>query len=482
MNKTLRRTGIVGLAVQLSACVSFQALDPAVQPLDRLDMPSALVRDQHAEWPNEAWWIAFGDAQLDRLIDHALSTSPTLAGAQARIGRAQAAAGFAQAADRPQVNGGLDASYGRQSEHYLFPRPPLGKGGEYVSQGQATVNFGMDLDLWGRNAALIRSAGKQLQAAEFDHAAARLALTTSIARGYVQLAGQYDLQDVLLSTLKQRQDIRSLIDKRVASGLDTQVEVKQADTNVGALKVELEQLATAIKVTRLQLAALAGDMPAAADSISRPAIRAAAVQVPGTLPLDLLGRRPELAAQRARIAAAIGDAEAAKAQFYPNINLNAMLGFQAIGLGQLLDAGSFANSAGPAIRLPIFDAGRLRANYAGKISDVEAAIAQYNQSVLNAAQDVSEQLVRLSDLAREEAATQEALSSAEEAHRLAMLRYRGGLSPYLTVLTVETQLLAQRRAMSLLRARRDDLQISLLRALGGGFDESRMTPATAQTH
>jgi outer membrane protein TolC len=127
------------------------------------------------------------------------------------------------------------------------------------------------------------------------------------------------------------------------------------------------------------------------------------------------------------------------------------------------------SSIGPAIRLPLFDAGRLRANYAGKASDIDLAIAQYNQSVLGAAQDVAEQLTRIADLGREEAATRNALNAAEEAHRLATLRYRGGLSPYLTVLTVETQLLTQRRAMAALKARRDDLQVSLVRALGGGF-------------
>lgn len=482
MTTSFRNTGILALAALLSSCASFQTLEPALQPLDRVDLPAMSSSARQYDWPDDNWWTMFGDPQLGRLIDHALASSPTLAGAQARIARAQTSAALAQSADSPQLNAAVDASYGRQSENYLIPKPPLGKGGEYVSQGLAALSFGMDLDLWGRNAALISAAGKQVRAAEFDHAAARLALTSSIARAYAQLAGQYDLQDVLLATLKQRQDIRSLVDKRVASGLDTRVEVKQADTNVATLKSELEQLATAIKVTRLQLAALTGDMPAAADSISRPAMRTSGVQVPSTLPLDLLGRRPELAAQRARIAAATSDADAAKAQFYPNINLNAMIGFQAIGLGRLLDAGSFTNSAGPAIRLPLFDAGRLRANYAGKVSEIDAAIAQYNQSVLSAAQDVSEQLIRLSDLAREETATQEALAAAEEAHRLAMLRYRGGLSPYLTVLTVESQLLAQRRAISLLRARRDDLQISLVRALGGGFDEHRTTHASARTH
>jgi NodT family efflux transporter outer membrane factor (OMF) lipoprotein len=204
--------------------------------------------------------------------------------------------------------------------------------------------------------------------------------------------------------------------------------------------------------------------------------------LPERLPLDLLGRRPELAAQRARIEAAVGETESAKAQFYPNINLSALIGFQSIGLGQLLTSESLINSIGPAIRLPIFDGGRLRANYAAKTADIDTAIAQYNQSVLSAAQEVAEQLTRVTDLAREEEATKAALDAAEEAYRLAMLRYRGGLSPYLTVLTVETQLLTQRRAMAGLKSRREELHIALVRALGGGFNEDGTAAPIAAQH
>lgn len=479
MKTKLKLTSVAALISMLAACASYQPIAQKNTELKSVDIavPSEAGK-RDGQWPVEQWWTAYGDPQLDQLIERGLAQSPTLAVAQARIARAQSASDLSRAADQPQVNAGVDASYGRQSENYLMPRPPLGKGGEYVSQGEAAVNFGMDLDLWGRNAALIRSADAQLKAAAFDREAARLALATSIARAYIQLAGQYDLQDVLLATQKQRRDIRKLIDQRVANGLDTQVEVKQAETNEASLQIELEQLATSIKITRQQLAVLSGDMPAAADKIVRPAIRTASFSIPANLPFDLLGRRPELAAQRARIAAAIGDADAAKAQFYPNVNLNGLIGFQAIGLGQLFSAGSLISSVGPAIRLPLFDAGRLRANYAGKASDIDAAIAQYNQSVLAAAQDVAEQLTRIADLGREEAATRDALNAAEEAHRLATLRYRGGLSPYLTVLTVETQLLAQRRAMATLKTRRDDLQVSLVRALGGGFAETT-TPLAA---
>lgn len=477
-------TFMFGLLPLLSGCASFQGIAPHGEPIHAVAFPDTNpIAGAQDAWPQQAWWQDYRDPQLDELMGKALANSPTLAGAQARLARAQAAAGLSTAAAKPQLNADANASYGRQSENYLFPKPPLGIGGEYVNQGQATLDFGYDLDLWGKNAALIHAANAQVQAVGFDRDAARLALTTSITRAYIQLAGQYALQDVLQATQKQRQEIRKLIDQRVANGLDTRVEVKQAESNEESLRAEQEELATAIKVTRLQLATLAGEMPAAADAIHRPALSSTTFTVPRSLPLALLGRRPELAAQRARIEAAIGEADAAKAQFYPNINLTALIGFQSIGLGQLLNSGSLINSVGPAIRLPLFDGGRLRANYAAKTADIDAAIAQYNQSVLNAAQDVAEQLTRAADLAREEDATRKALDAAEEAYRLATLRYRGGLSPYLTVLTVETQVLAERRAMVALRSRRDELQVALVRALGGGFsDKQPTTPAVAARH
>jgi NodT family efflux transporter outer membrane factor (OMF) lipoprotein len=463
-----------------AGCIGFQPIAPAHEPSARVSLAvPAELQQKEGAWPLERWWTVYHDAQLDAMMERALSANPNMAAAEARIARARAASDLSDAGTGPQVSAGTDLSYGRQSENYLVPRPPLGKGGEYVSQGQASLNFSLDLDLWGRNAALIRAADAQLKSAVFERDAARLTLASSLVRTYAQLSAQYDMQDILQATLQQRRTIRTLIDQRVASGLDTRVEVQQAQTNEASLRVELEQTATAIKVLKLQLAALAGDMPTAAQSIARPAMSPGEFAVPGTLPLDLLGRRPELAAQRARIASAYAEADAAKAQFYPNVNLNALVGLQAIGIGNLLNAGSFTNSVGPAIRLPIFDAGRLRANYAGKASDIDAAIAQYNQSVLSAAQDVAEQLVRISDLGREEAAAREALAAAEEAHRLATLRYRGGLAPYLTVLTVENQLLSQRRVIASLTARREDLHVSLARALGGGFREDRGVPATA---
>lgn len=462
----------VAATLLLSACANYQGIDPSAKAIEDVkigQVPLAGTPQAKDAWPQDAWWTAYGDKQLNQLIEHALAQSPNLANAQTRIARAQAAAGLTQSAKGLQINGALDASYGRLSGKYQIPPPPLGNGGEYVSQGTAAVNFGYDLDFWGKNAALILSANAQSRAAVFDRDAARLALTTSIARAYAQLAAQYELLDILHATQKQRHAIQELTAQRVASGLDTRVELKQAETSEASLRTELAQLTTAIDVTRLQLAALAGDMPDAARQIARPTMTTTDFMVPHDLPFDLLARRPELAAQRERIDAALGEAQAAKAEFYPSINLNGLIGFQSIGLGQLLSSGSYMNSIGTAIRLPIFNAGRLRSNYAVKNADIDVAITQYNQSVVNAAQDVAEQLTRAASLTREEEAAREAQADAEEAYRLALLRYRAGLTPYLSVLTVETQLLTQRRAVADIHAKRQDLQISLVRALGGGF-------------
>jgi NodT family efflux transporter outer membrane factor (OMF) lipoprotein len=478
------RLSILALAAAiLTGCSSYSPIQNTEKPIEGAllaKLPQASAAQDR--WPDDRWWQVFADPQLERLMTRALQNAPNLALARTRIARAQAVIDTTRTASQPRVNVGVDASYGRQSENYLAPNPPLGSGGEYVSQGQASVSFGLDLDLWGRNAQLIDAATSSLKAAEFDQDAARLALTTSVARAYAQLSAQHDLMDVLNATLEQRRSITSLARQRVKSGLDTQVEIRQAQASEASLRIEQQQLATSIKVTRLQITALLGDLPETADGIARPQLAAAPFLIPASLPLDLLGRRPELAAQRARIAAASSDKESARLEFYPNINLNGLIGFQAIGLGKLLSAGSLTNSVGPAIRLPLFDAGRLRANYAGKASEVDAAIAQYNQSVVTAAQDVAEQLARIADLDQEEAVTREALQASEDAYRLAMLRYRGGLSPYLTALTVEGQLLTQRRALAALHARRQDLQVQLIRSLGGGFAEPATRLSASQHH
>src|SRR3569833_1964966 len=186
----------------LASCASFNGITPSAKPIERisLSLPVGGMQQDNTAWPAEDWWTTFGDQQLNQLIHHALVNSPNMALAQARIARAQAAAGIARAGMRPQLNAESNISYGRQSENYLLPKPPLGPGGEYITQGTAALDFSYELDLWGKNAALLRAAGQQAKAAAFDRDAARLALTTSIARAYAQLVVLFVLLVVFVAS------------------------------------------------------------------------------------------------------------------------------------------------------------------------------------------------------------------------------------------------------------------------------------------
>jgi outer membrane protein TolC len=170
------------------------------------------------------------------------------------------------------------------------------------------------------------------------------------------------------------------------------------------------------------------------------------------------------------VEAARQDIEVAKAQFYPNVNLSAFVGLQSLGLSNFLQGSARTLGAGPAVTLPIFDAGRLRGNLAGRDADYDAAVELYNQTLADALRDVVDQLVSFRSLAEQRAQHTLADATAREAYDLALERYREGVGNYLEVLTAESQLLAQQSLDADLRARHLNLSINLARALGGGFE------------
>ena len=195
--------------------------------------------------------------------------------------------------------------------------------------------------------------------------------------------------------------------------------------------------------------------------------------------MDLLGRRADIVAARWRVEAATQDVGNAKTLFYPNINLNAFAGFQSIGFDKLLQSGSQQWGVGPAIRLPIFEGGKLRANLRGKSADLSAAIETYNATVVDAVRDVADQLTSSQAIARQQAEQASAQASAETAYSIALQRYKAGLGTYLNVLSAETSVLAQRRQGVDLAARALDTQVQLILALGGGYSATNSAIATA---
>jgi NodT family efflux transporter outer membrane factor (OMF) lipoprotein len=285
---------------------------------------------------------------------------------------------------------------------------------------------------------------------------------------------------VAVRSLKQRDETLALIKQRVQGGLDTTVEQRQGEGALPETRQQIEQLDEQITLARHALAALTAQAPNALENLTVPLSTVKAVAVPGALPADLLGRRADITAARWRIEAATSDMKSAKAQFYPNINLTAFVGLQSIGLDQLIKSGAEQYGAGPAIRLPIFDSGRLRANLRVKAADLDAAVESYNAAVLDAVHDVADQLASLRSVDRQQIEQTRAQDAAESAYDLATQRCKAGLGTYLTVLNAESTVLNQRRQAADLKARALDTQIALIRALGGGYVAEAASAAGAQ--
>ncbi|HEX6003172.1 MAG TPA: efflux transporter outer membrane subunit [Burkholderiales bacterium] len=422
-----------------------------------------------AAWPANDWWTRLGDGQLDELESEALAGSPTLRLAQARLAKARARTEAADAALQPQVEGDLTATRKHFSENHTVP-PPFA--GTWRTASRFALDFDYEFDFWGKNRAALQAALGEAEAARVDAFAARLMLSVAVARAYVQLARLYDRLDVANATLKQRQQIYDLTRQRIAAGLDTRVELKQAEAALPATREEIAALEESIALTRNLLAALAGRGPDRGLAIARPALdaRATVAALPARLPADLMGRRPDVVASRWRVEAAAHGIAAAKTQFYPDVNLLAFVGFQSIGLSQLLELGSGIAGVGPALRLPVFEGGRLRAQLAARDADYDAAVERYNTALIEALHDIGDRLASIRSVTAQRREQQLALDAAREAYHLAVLRYREGIGSYLSVLSAQSQVLAQQRLEADLRARDLDNRIELVRALGGGFE------------
>ncbi|WP_309680761.1 efflux transporter outer membrane subunit [Polaromonas sp.] len=463
------------VATGISGCADMSGITPQATLRDApsLGLASAAKTPE----PLAAdWWLAFGDEPLNGLMAQALASSPSLKLAQARLARAQAVTEVADAATRPQLNGQLDLTRQRYSANGAVP-PPLA--GSIRDSGTAQLSASWELDFFGKNRAALDAALGSVHAAEADAQAARVLLASQVARSYFQLVRLNEQALVARRTLAQREETLKLVQDRVRAGLDTRLELRQSEGGLPEARLQLEAVQEQMVLTRNALGALVGkpnsalaQTPSALEAIKTVAM------VPA-IPADLLGRRADIAAARWRVEASLKDVANAKTQFYPNINLVAFAGFSSIGLGRLLDAGSQQWGVGPALRLPIFDAGRLRANLRGKTADLDAAVESYNAAVIDAVRDVADQVASSQAITRqqtEQRATQEA---AEGAYEIAVQRYKAGLGNYLNVLTAETSVLNQRRLAVDLAARALDTQVALMRALGGGYTPTSTSTSTS---
>jgi NodT family efflux transporter outer membrane factor (OMF) lipoprotein len=472
----LRHSMIIACTLALSACMLPPKAAEHAKTLASQD--TGLVGAEAPPVP-DAWWQNFQDPQLDRLIRRGLSDSPTLSQAQARLAEAIAETQGANAKLKPNANFDASALYQRAPENYIIP-PPLA--GHTFWMGQAGASLGWDLDFSGKQAHAVQRDKAIAQSAQLDLENARLLLTGAITQAYIDLHRSYALIDVARRSESQRQNIVSITERRVAAGLDTRLELRQAEGQLPQARVAREQAEAAAQLAIHQLATLTGQGAESYGGFTPPTLNIDAVlPVPTSLPINLLARRPDVLAARKGVDAADAQRLSDRAAFYPDVNLRGLAGIGAFGWSNLVSWSARGYGAGPALSLPLFDGGRLKAQYRGSEAALEGAIAAYNDVVLHAIGETADQLTRIETLSRERVDQQQTLEASEAAYQLAEERYRAGLASYLSVLNAETQVILARQTMVSIIDDGADARVRLLLAVGGNFDPKNATPAAALT-
>lgn len=460
----------------LSACVSVPETGPrpALQTAETMAAGQTFAPRGADLWPPDRWWERAGDPQLTELIDEGLANSPQVALAAARIRRAEAEARRIDAARLPSLGAEATGGLFRQSGSFGIPAQFLPDG--WIDYGQVALNAGYDFDLWGRNRAALAAATSELRAVTVDAAQARLVLSVAITAAYAELGRAHRERDIAEAMLVNRSNVRNLVAERESNALDNRASLRLAEAEVARADQALAAAEEAILVRRNQLAALVGAGPDRGLTISRPPLSSSTpVTVPEGLTTDLLGRRPDIVAARERVEAAGARIKQARAGFYPSINLRALVGLQALGLGNLVDSRSTFGAVGPAISLPIFDGGALKAQYRGTAAAYDEAVANYNQTVITAYQQAADAVTQRDAADKRLGAARRALAAGEDAFARVGDRYSAGLVSKLDVLASERAVLELRLAVIALETNERGATLATIRALGGGFD-ARETP------
>lgn len=427
----------------------------------------------------ERWWESFGDPQLGRLIDEALKSNPNLEAALARVRAADATVSAQHAAELPQVSADGQVLNQRFSGTYLIPPPDAGTT-RWIPTVQSNLDW--DLDLFGRQRAIVAMARSDAEAAGLDAAEARLILSTSIAQTYIGLARAHQLIQVTHGFVKTREDGLALVRSKARYSLSSEFDERTAETLLAeARQAELratEQRDLLIHV----LAALVGRGADFYPTITAPTLALDKPPVvPDALPADLLGRRPDLLAGQARINAAVSGEKVARTDFLPNVDLRALAGLASIGFGNFFSAGAATYGGGVAIHVPIFEGGRLRAQYRRASADLDVAVANYNDAVLRAVHESADALTRVhandSDVAQQD----RIVAGLRDTVRLDAVRTSTGLGSKLDAIDSGFRLLEAEQERVNLQAEAMTRRVQLIAALGGGYISNPSTATTSSS-
>jgi len=419
-------------------------------------------------WPEAQWWTAYHDDQLNALMLGALASGPSLEVAAARTGSARAALSRSAADVGIDVSTYANANRQRYSGTGLFPAPI---GGAYFTSETLRLDVHYNFDWWGKNRAQVAAAIGSLNADRAAYAEAEQLLAAQIAQSYFRLQGGWARMANLDQLAAAQQALVRDKERRIARGLATADEQRAAESELSLIGKQQAQLDADIGHEREALRALAGaDNTALADLKPQ-----AAADVPHALParlgIELLARRPDLQAARWKVESSLSSIDAAKAAFYPDINLTGSIGLDTIKVENLLQAASRTFYLGPTLTLPLFDSRRLDAQLDSARSARDERIAEYNAAIVDAVREVAQDGVQLRGIERQIAQQDAATGAARAQLASAKARFDHGLADNSALLAARMALFKQQDADLYLRQVQRLAEVALTNALGGGYRE-----------
>ncbi|MBV8035375.1 efflux transporter outer membrane subunit [Roseateles sp.] len=466
-------------AATLGGCVSVPPEPHAVAQPDAVgaELPDDIRLAGDRAWPGDRWWTRYGDAQLDALVDHALQDSPTLAAAAARVDAALSALVVSRAAAGVESGATADVNRQRYSANGLFPAPI---GGGTFNDFSVGLQARYDFDLWGRQRAQVAAAAGEAFARRAEAAQVRQALAGSVARSYFELQSLWALAANLREQAAAQQQLVDDRARRVAHGLAAADEPRTEAARLAELRGRIAEAGSAAIGQREALRALLGPGEDAVAALRARPLPAGRATLPAHLGYELLARRPDLQAARWRVEASMNRVDAAKAAFYPDINLAGSIGLDSLTLPGLLKTASRTFLLGPSLALPLFNTGTLKGQLGGARSARDELIADYDQRVLDAVRDVAQAASALQGLAEQAGAQHEAAALTEAQQRSSEARRRQGLADRATTVQADLAVLRAHQAELQLARERLQTEVTLTQALGGGFHAEASAQAPLQ--
>lgn len=446
------------------------------QQTPAVNVDSALPAALKNGWPDSQWWKAYHDPQLNALIDSTLRNSPDMQVAEQRIQLAEAQAKAVEAQDGPEIDFSADVERQRMSAEglmgpFAITDPAAGTTGPWYTNGTFGLTAGWNLDLWGKNRAEVTARIGAVKAREAEREQTRQLLASGVSRLYWEWQTQSALKSVLTQIKNEQQNVINVDRQLYQNGITSSVEGVETDIDSSKTDQQLNDVNGKMKVIEARLSALTNSQSTVLKlhTSKLPTVES---QLPSQLGYSLLARRPDLQAAHWYIESSLSSIDAAKAAFYPDVNLMAFLQQDALHLSDLFRHSAQQMGVTAGLTLPIFDSGRLNANLDITKAQSNLTVANYNKAVVDAVNDVARAASQVETLAQKNQHQQQIEHDAQRVVGLAQARFNAGIIAGSRVSEAKIPALREQCNGLVLQGQWLDASIQLTSALGGGYHAS----------